>query len=413
MNNEPYMSLENLFKGIRIYDYALEPFAIASMLEERKAFIERGELIPGKLHFNAGPYLHMATTESINIVWETPQPSTAVIEYGTSVPLQNTLRLDDAKTIHEATLSGLAPDTPYFYRVKAFSGQETIETGPLTFKTASIPGEPIRFAVMGDPEARPHINDHLAGLIWNERPDFMLQLGDLTDGGKQPHKFQWNHEYFMGLTQLNSRLPVYPVPGNGEGDLHWYARYHKLPSPDPKGEGYYTFTYGDIQFFMLDSNRSEEDFKPGGAQFEWLKGEFEQSTAKWKIAAHHHPTYTSDENDYGNTWETTSAMGDLRVRRITDLYERFGVDVVFFGHLHTYERTLPIRNNRADPSGVVYIQAGGGGGNLEDFSPTPSWFSGKTHRGHHYVMCYQFGDTLEIRMYNDRQAMIDIFTIEK
>lgn len=413
MNSEPFMSIENLIKGIRLFDYAVEPQAIASMLEERQLLIERGELIPGKLHFNAGPYLHMATTESINMVWETSQPSTAVIEYGTSVPLQHTLTLNEAKAIHEATLSGLTHDTPYFYRVKATSAEETIESGILSFKTASPPGEPIRFAVMGDPESRPHINDRLAGLIWNERPDFMLQLGDLTDGGKQPHKFQWNHEYFMGLTQLNSRLPVYPVPGNGESDLYWYSRYHKLPSPDAKGEGYYTFTYGDIQFFMLDSNRSNDDFKPGGAQFEWLRTELEASTAKWKIAAHHHPTYTSDENDYGNTWETTSPLGDLRVRRITDLYERFDVDVVFFGHLHTYERTIPIRNNRPDPSGVVYIQAGGGGGNLEDFAPTPSWFSGKTHRGHHYLMCHQFGDTLEIRMYNDQQALLDIFTIEK
>ncbi|MFG0244676.1 MAG: metallophosphoesterase [Phycisphaerales bacterium JB052] len=413
MENERFMCLENLLKGVRLYDYAIDRQSVLSMFEERKGAIEQGELIPGSLHFSAGPYLHMATRESISVSWETPQPSVASIEYGTSVPLEHTLEISDPASIHEARITGLEPDMPYFYRIIAESGDERIDSGILSFKTASLPGEPVRFAVMGDPEARPHINDRLAGLIWNERPDFMLQVGDLTDGGKQDHKFQWNHEYFLAMTQLNSRLPVYPVPGNGESDLYWYSRYHNLPSPDEKGEGYYTFEYGDIQFFMLDSNRSEQDFRAGGAQFEWLKSELERSTAKWKIAAHHHPTYTSDENDYGNTWETTSPLGDLDVRRITDLYERYGVDVVFFGHLHTYERTLPIRNDRVDRGGVVYVQAGGGGGNLEDFAPTPSWFSGKVHRGHHYVMCHQFGDELEIRMYNDEQAMLDIYKIKK
>lgn len=265
---------------------------------------------------------------------------------------------------------------------------------------------------MGDPEARPHINARIARLIWNDRPDFMLQVGDLTDGGQRSEKFQWNMEYFLGMGAVNSRIPTFPVPGNGESDLHWYSRYHTLPSPDAR-EGYYTFVYGDVQFFMLDLNRSKADFAPGGAQFEWLRTELARLSAKWKIAAHHHPTYSSDEDDYGNTWKGESRLGDSDVRQIVALYEQHGVDAVFFGHLHTYERSLPVVGGEPAARGVVYIQAGGAGGNLEDFAPTPSWFSAKTHRGHHFVMCSVHAGTTEIRMYGVEGQLLDLFKISK
>jgi hypothetical protein len=412
--HEPAMGLEHLVKSLAIFDRPISQGEVAELFASHQNAVEEGWLLPGVFHFNAGPYLHMATPAGINIVWESDRPATAVIEFGRTADMDQRRTIATPSRIQEITIDGLEPDTPYFYRVSATNAADgsTTDSGVLTFKTAARPGSPVRFAVMGDPEARPHINARIARLIWNERPDFMLQVGDLTDGGQQTEKFQWNLEYFLGMGALNSRVPTFPVPGNGESDLHWYSRYHKLPSPDPR-EGYYTFVYGDVQFFMLDSNRAGADFAPGGTQFEWLRNELERSTAKWKIAAHHHPTYSSDEDDYGDTWKGQSNLGDTNVRRIVDLYERHGVDAVFFGHLHTYERSLPLLGGQPGTRGVVHIQAGGGGGNLEDFAPTPTWFSAKTHRGHHFVMCSVHEDTLEIRMYGVDGQMLDISTIRK
>lgn len=409
--NEPYMHLEHLVKACRIYPCTLDTRQVGDLFRARQEEVEQGLLpLPGT-HFTAGPYLHMATTSSMNLVWETSRPTNAVIEYGTAHPLTRQLVIDEPSRIQEATIGNLDPDTTYFYRVVTTDSEGTRTTSDdLSFKTAAPAGQAIRFAVMGDPEARPHVNRRIADLVWQERPDFVINVGDLTDGGHQPDKFQWNYEYFLGLGQLHARVPAFPVPGNGEGDLYWYSRYHRFPSPSPT-EGYYTFSYGDIQFFMLDSNRSASDFRPGGEQYEWLHDQLERSKARWKIAAHHHPTYTSDEDDYGNTWTGASDLGDTDVRQILDLYEDHGVNVVFFGHLHTYERTLPILDGKPNPNGVVYIQAGGAGGNHEDFAPTPSWFSAKTHRGHHYLMCSQFDDTLEVRMYGHEGALIDSVTI--
>jgi 3',5'-cyclic AMP phosphodiesterase CpdA len=207
---------------------------------------------------------------------------------------------------------------------------------------------------------------------------------------------------------LASRIPVFPVPGNGEADLYWYSKYHVLPST-----GYYSFTYGNAEFFMLDSNKPE-DFAHGGKQYVWLEERLKKSIAKWKFVAHHHAPYSADEDDYGNSWEGQSSLGDLRIRKIVPLYEQYGVDMVFFGHLHTYQRTLPIKNNLVDKqNGVIYVQGGGGGGNLEDFAPSRAWFSAKTYRGHHYFIVTVHGDELNFKMYDTEGRLKDYLDLKK
>lgn len=413
LGNEPHMQVGNLLPWCRVYDAALDADAIEHRFAEMRDFVERGVLYPGVFHFAVPPALTMATGDAITVVFETDRPSTAVVEYGVSSPTMGRAVSGAARRIHTVRLTGLDASTPYLYRVIAEDAEAgtRIESGTLTFKTAAGPGEAFGFAVIGDTESRPHVNDRIAKLVWGERPDFVLNCGDLTDGGRAGHKFEWNHEYFAGMGQLLGRVASFPVAGNGEGDLHWFTRYHGLED----GRGYYSFRYADAEFFMLDSNRSAADFREGGEQYAWLEERLRASTATWKFAAHHHPTYTSDEDDYGDTFAgEPSALGDENVRRIVDLYERYGVDAVFFGHLHTYERSWPVAGGEVNlDEGVVYVQSGGAGGNLEDFAPTRSWFKHKTMRGHHYCTVNIAGGTMEFKMYGDDGAMRDSFTITK
>ncbi|UZR93557.1 metallophosphoesterase [Chondrinema litorale] len=421
LKNEPYMDLGNLVKSLRIYDQAISKEEITSNFTHYKKMVERGILYPDLFHFATGPYLNYATKSSINLLWEADRETTATIEYGTSLPLKNKLEVNSERLIKEdnaepdnfigeAALTGLASGTKYFYQItlKDKAGNE-IQSGVLTFKTAVEDDEAFAFAVIGDTEARPHINDRVAKLIWGERPDFCLNLGDLTDGGIKRQKFQWNYEYFSGMTQLHSRIPVFPVAGNGESDLYWYNRYHALPEP----EGYYKFTYGNADFFMLDSNQ-EEEFAPGKKQYVWLEEQLKSSQANWKFVCHHHAPYSADEDDYGDSWKEQTDMGDLEVRKIVPLYEKYGVDMVFFGHLHTYQRTLPIASNQVnEENGVIYVQAGGGGGNLEDFAPARAWFSAKTYRGHHYFTINIFNNSLSFKMYDTEGRLKDFLELKK
>ncbi len=420
MKNEPYMRLGNLVKMFAIHRNALSTSDIKKRYAELQNMVAEGKLYRDLFHFNAGPYLNYATTTSINIVWETDRPADFVIEYGKQLPLDKKMELNTQKirkesatvnsTIYEVTLEGLEPETPYFYNIKAKSHDgAAMESGVLTFATAVKETNSYSFAVIGDTEARPHINDRVCKQVWDERPNFLLIVGDLTDGGKADHKFEWNYEFFQGVTQLASRIPVYPVAGNGEFDLYWYNRYHSLPQP----EGYYSFIYGNAEFFMLDSNKPME-FAPGGLQYQWLENKLKASTAKWKFVAHHHAPFSADEDDYGDSWKAKSNLGDLAIRQIVPLYEKYKVDMVFFGHLHTYQRTLPIRDNLVDQqNGVIYVQGGGGGGNLEDFAPSRAWFSAKTYRGHHYFVITVHEATLNLKMYDTEGRMRDYLDLKK
>ena len=421
LGEEPYMELGNHLLHTRLWDAALSQAAIQERFSYLQQMVERGERYPDLFHFTGGPYLHHATQEAISLTWETNLPSTAKVAYGKNLEDPIVKEINQDTTLHTVVLEGLEPETRYYYEITAeetgkntltasTSSNSVLSSGVLSFSTARADTSAYSFSVFGDTEARPHINFRMSELVWGERPDFLINLGDLTDGGREPHKFEWNYEYFVGMTPLASRLPIFPVPGNGEGDLYWYKRYHSLPN----GEAYYTFTYGNAQFFMLNSNERAE-LEPGGKQFEWLERELKASTATWKFACHHHPVYTSDENDYGDTWkQETSDLGDLQVRELAQLYEKYQVDMVMYGHLHTYERTWPVMDGKVNPSnGVVYLVAGGAGGNLEDFAPTRSWFSTKVYRGHHYVKIDIFENELFFKMYDLNGALKDYMELRK
>ncbi|MDX2306532.1 MAG: metallophosphoesterase [Microscillaceae bacterium] len=411
LEEEPYMETSNLVKASRLYNYALEPDDIKKRLDELQAMVEEGKLYPEVFHYNAGPYLNFATQTSINIVWETDRPAKAVVEYGKSLPLTEKKEISNFALIQEITLDNLNPETPYYYQIKSIAqdGKE-INSGVLTFGTAVQHESAFSFCILGDTESRPHINSRLAKLIWEERPNFMLHLGDVTDGGVQNHKFEWNQEYFTGITQVASRIPMFPVAGNGESDLYWYKRYHRLPEP----ESYYTYTFGNARFFMLNSNEAAE-LKKGGVQYEWLRTQLAQSKATWKFVTHHHCPISSDEDDFGNTWEgKKSTQGDPRFDDLKRLYEEFGVDVVFYGHVHAYERSWPIKEGKINKTdGVIYIMSGGAGGHLEDFAPTHSWFSSKTQRGNHFCKVDIQGNEFFFKMYDLEGRLRDYLELKK
>ena len=408
---EPYMKISNHVKSARLHGKALSLSEVQGRYAELQQLVEQGHFFPDTFHFNAGPYLHYATPNSMNILWETDRMATAVVEYGRSIPLSHKKEIATPAYIQEITLDGLEPETPYYYQVTAIDPEgKEMKSGILTFGTAVKESSAFSFCILGDTESRPHINHRLGEMIWEERPNFIMHLGDVTDGGKKPHKFEWNYEYFTGIVPVASRVPMFPVPGNGEGDLYWYNRYHRLPDP----EAYYSFQYGNAEFFMLNSNASGE-LKKGGVQYEWLKEKLEASTARWKFVAHHHCPFSSDENDFGNTWEgKESSLGDPKFDELKRLYEAEGVDVVFYGHVHAYERSWPLKEGQVDQEkGVVYIKSGGAGGHLEDFVPTHSWFSTKTQRGHHYCKVDIHGDTFSFKMYDSEGRMKDFLELNK
>ncbi|RPA69463.1 metallophosphoesterase family protein [Cyclobacteriaceae bacterium YHN15] len=411
LENEPYMEIGDLVKQIGYYDQFLSENDVKQRFEKIKSLIDEGKLYPHKFHFNAGPYLSDINSNKSQLVWETDRPAKAIIHYGESATVENKKEEESGEAlIKSVILENLNAGTTYYYKIQCISmdGQQ-IESPVLTFQTAKPSNEPFMFGIISDTESRPQINMRVGDLLWDERPDFLIHLGDLTDGGQKLRKFEWNMEFFQGVGPLLSRIPIAPVPGNGDADLFWYKKY--FPNTGP--EAYNRFDYGNASFWMLNSNLKNE-LQKGGSQYEWLSSELKKSNGKWKFVVLHHAPYSADEDDYGNTWVEKGNMGDAKLSDLADLLETEGVDMVFYGHLHTYMRTHPIFNKSiGENGGTVYIQAGGTGGNLEDHAPTRAWFSAKTFRGHHYSTVQIIGEELELRTYNLEGALIDYFKVKR
>ena len=358
-------------------------------------------------HFVVAPYLQYATRTSITIMWETSIPGTSTVRFGVGLLAKTVEGLKNV-TLHEVTLTDLEPDKSHLYQVQTQGeGKGKPLVSPLlTFSPAVGPDQAFSFVMFGDTQKNPNVTKKIATLAWQRRPNFVVHLGDVVDNGLD--KREWVDELFAPCRELFGRVPVYPCIGNHEKDHANYYRYFALPAP----EYYYSYRYGNAEFFVLDSNKS---LGPKTEQYAWLDGKLAKSTAKWKFCYHHHPPYSSDDDDFGDTWKgEPSRMGDTNVRQLAALYEKHNVDMVWNGHIHVYERTWPLRKGKVDhKTGVIYITSGGGGGPLESFSPVPTWFKAQSRSDYHFCYVAIAGDRLSFKAFDHQAMLFDSIDLEK
>jgi len=402
-DDDEHYVLRGRIKSVALWDRALSPEDVAAHCAEHEAL---AALPPYTAGLVVGPYLQHVTQTSIVIMWETARKATSLVEYGPQVPLDGRAGSPRRSTIHEVSVGGLQPGTSYLYSVSsvAVDGSEA-ESDVYSFRTAPLAGTPVAFAVFGDSRTYPQNWSRITRAVWAERPDITLHVGDVVSNGDV--KEQWAGEWIAPAAELMRRVPMYVAIGNHERDSHWYYDYVSYPAP----ENYYSFDYGDAHFAVVDSN---QDLSPGSPQYGWLDRDLGASRARWKFVAHHHPQYSSDSNDYGDTATGQSTLGDNNARKIIPLLEKHGVDIVWVGHIHDYERTYPLRGGRVDPGrGVIYIQTGGGGAELEEFAPTRSWFTAKVKADWEYCMVTIAGGYLRMTAYDIDGRMFDYLELRK
>lgn len=364
--------------------------------------------------FLVQPYLQFSTQQGMYVLWETKEPASTLVQFGEArsnvekAVLDREVRLEGTRLMHEVLLDNLKPETNYFWQVTTLTQSgERIQTPVYTFKTAVKDSSAYLFGLVGDTQRNnrtPWAWGKIAEKLWQDRPNFVVHAGDVVDQGLD--KNDWIDNFFPNGQILMSRVPVYTVLGNHEQDAPYYYQYMVAPAP----EYYYTFKYGNAQFFMIDSNR---DLKEGSEQYNWLEWELAKSTATWKIAVHHHPPYSSDSDDHGNTSQELSTLG-TEARNLVPLYERYGLDFCLFGHTHLYERSWPLKENRINmKDGVVYINSGGAGGGLEEFAPTRSWFTTDLQIVHHYCTFAIFENNLVFKAIDHEGRLFDTFQMQK
>ncbi len=210
--------------------------------------------------------------------------------------------------------------------------------GSHAWSTASSQGAAaVRFAVMGDSGTGDAAQYDVANVMATTRArtpfQFVLMLGDNLYGGwsssaivkkfEQPYK-----------PLLDAGVQFYASLGN-----HDDAREKFYPAFHMNGERYYKVSRGDVDFFALDSNYMDR------TQLVWIDQALHESSARWKVAFFHHPLYSSASRH--------GSEKDLRVL-LEPLLIRHGVQVVFSGHDHVYERVT-------SQQGITYFVCGSSG----------------------------------------------------
>lgn len=407
--NELY-PMEGALQEVKLYSRVLTPAEIAAVAKINAGLIAWKPPVNDVLKFIVQPYLQAATTNSMTIMAEMTGAATLRVDYGEAQPLTLSSTTTESRVLNTLTLNDLKPHTRYFYRVTASDDAGNLARSDIaTFQTMPGPQDAWAFGILGDTQRNPEVTRRCAEGIFALRPNFMLHCGDVVDDGFA--KSQWLFDLFAPCAPLMAHVPVFPVIGNHEKNSHWYYDYFHLPEP----EYFYTFKCGNAEFFMIDSNKPST---PGSEQYARLEKALAASTATWKFAAHHHPCFSSDENDYGDAWKGKEDInfrpGDDAVSALIPLYEKYGIDIAFAGHVHSYERTWPILNMTINQArGVRYIVTGGGGGGLEQAGPQRAWFSIHVQRGHHFCFATVQDRTIQFKAYDIEGRLFDTFELTK
>lgn len=352
------------------------------------------------------PYLTDATANSVRVNWATTSTGSAgSVTWGpvggdcaeSSAPgtasafsVQTT-----SETMWTVLVTGLQPQTRYCYQV--LDGGQALLPSPVPFTTLPDSGSTAAFSfdVIGDTGydgiggANPD-QDRLYQQMAASGAAFTLTTGDMAyPDGSQDNYGDLQHTgpnvsaVFGPTGWPGAGTPSFPVLGNhgrtGTFLQNWPAqtavaasdgKYEMISYPGRSGAStasyptaYYAFTVGQARFYVLDADWTDgnvgtstlygQDYlnhwSPGTAEYEWLKADLAAHPGGLKFATFHFPLHSDNATESSDTYlQGTSSLEGLLAAS--------GVDIVFNGHAHMYQRNAPIVGSM-----VTYVTGGGGG----------------------------------------------------
>jgi PKD repeat protein len=303
-----------------------------------------------------GPYLQSGSPDSIVIRWRTEVPTDSRVVFGFDpADLSQSVEEFNLDTEHSVTLSGLAPESRYYYGVGTTTAILAGGDADHSFVTAPSPGaaRPYRIWITGDSGTgdanAAAVRDAYLSFNGDRHTDVWLMLGDnaYDDGSDEDYQ----RTMFDMYPSLLRRTVLWPVLGNHDGvsaDSHdqsgVYYDIFTLPTQGEAGglasgtEAFYSFDYGNIHFIALDSFDTYRLM--GGAMMNWLELDLAATGQEWIIAFWHHPPYSKGSHDS----DEENFLIQMRENAVAIL-DDFGADMTFTGHSHDYERSYLIEGH--------------------------------------------------------------------
>lgn len=330
-----------------------------------------------------GPYLQNANQTSITICWVSSEEDVGEVRYGKENKLKNKIKEKEKTRFHQIILDKLSPQTEYSYRISG----DGYESQIYKFKTASKEETPFTFIVFGDTRTGHNAHKEIVGKIISINPDFVVNTGDLIGDGE--NLFDWDM-FFDINKELMKTIPYYPVLGNHERDSKNYFDFFALPGE----ERYYSFSWGNSHFIVLDSNGT---YLRSKKQKDFLKQELENNkNKKFIFVFFHQPPYSSKDARKMERENIRYYWGQI--------FEEYKPDIVFNGHDHNYQHFFV--------KGTHYIVAGGGGAPLYNVE-TPDEGYLKGEEANHFCIIYIAGEKLKMEVYRADGSIIEVLEINK
>lgn len=304
--------------------------------------------------------------------------------------LEGPLNFINPGYMHDVLLTGLTPDTDYFYQygndLHGFSSVASFHTAPAVGPF----DRPFKFVAYGDmgEEKTPGAvgTTHRVRERLNET-DLILHVGDLSyawgvgfvwetffdliqpAASTKPYMINiGNHEYdhVSGGQNDPSGAPgngFQPSWGNYGGDSFGECAvppYHRFHMPDNGNSVFwYSFDYLNTHFIMIST---EHNFTAGAPLYEWLQQDLasvDRKQTPWIVLGGHRPMYCSE--NYDGDYKVAEGMQAA----FEDLLFKYQVDLAIWGHYHSYERTCAVYKNQCLDGGVVHVVAGMAGASLD------------------------------------------------
>lgn len=323
--------------------------------------------------------------------------------------------------VYRTVLTGLEPGVELEYRV-LHNGNVVFTSKARVRKPATASTRVVVFGDCGDGSAS---EKRIAFQAYAQKPDYVVIPGDIVYGAGLIS--QYLTRYFpvynakeaspeIGAPLIRS-IPFIGLPGNHDVNgrdlgatpdgLAYYLYFDEplngppLSPGDPSatpiegddearqafleaaGPAYprmanFSFDYGNVHWTVLDADTyvdwSDPDLRA------WLVADLERAKgATWRFVTFHQPGFSSSKSHFS----------EQHMRHLSPIFERYGVDVVWCGHVHNYQRSKPLRFKPAKgapargvvageftfddaydgdrvtrANGVLYIVTGGGGASL-------------------------------------------------